>query len=173
VTLARPLHCVILGIDPGERSGVALMDCGELCWVDIATTQLDREQLTLEAGDVATVARLPLIIAAERWTPHGRWGPKQLQGMGAQWGKWLAAIEELPRMKPTVKIVRFTPQEWRSAIFGRRQQNHNRETWDRMTTAYAQAKWPEFTFDRDSSVAACIALVAAHSERVAKLPGVR
>lgn len=181
MSLYTPNRCVILAIDPGKVSGVAILRNGELwnCGITIddggvTDWRLGRLDWVRRAYWRARDWRLPLVIAAETWTRHGL-STAALIGLGAEWGEWKNGIKRFPRMKPTIKIVRYRPMAWRQAIFGKRLWTLTREQWDEKTIAYARGQWPSFAeeFDRDSAAAACIGLVASRDEKVGKLPGVR
>lgn len=121
------VDCVMLALDTAKNlSGSSLILSAPKCRGGIEIvhrceirTQTDREDAVAHLYAVSVQRELPPVIYAEEWSP-GRWGFKQILGMGAGWGMWLAAFERhacvFAKRMPEAPILRVLPQTWRSAL---------------------------------------------------------
>jgi len=109
-----PWPCVILAIDPGKDSGISLWLRGKL-----VAYGLDGEGPDMVAFAYATAEEtgLPLVVAIEDW-PGWQRGSRGRAGLNESVGVWKHRVAQLPRRRPTTKIVRISLQEWRRAIYG-------------------------------------------------------
>lgn len=112
-----PHPCVTLAIDPGKASGWAIFALGILTASGTAKTHAARCDAARLAMTAAKAATLPIVVVAEKWTPGGKFaGARTMAGLGAQWGLWLAALEELAI--PKRRVIRVHTQTWRAAVLG-------------------------------------------------------
>lgn len=96
-TLASPIPCVIIAVDPGRASGWAIFLEGRpVSWgvVDAADAQRVQRVL-LDACRLAQLRNVPLVLLGETWNAGGARGVAQWQGLGAAWGAWKYAAEHL------------------------------------------------------------------------------
>lgn len=162
-----PHVCFVLGIDPGETSGVALGFAGRLQWARTVTTYAERRAAFQSAFAAAFGADLPLVIVAEKWRRGGKWGFQQSVGLGAQWGKWLAALEEFETYaigrSRYPKLVRVFPDMWRGALLG----NARLRTEQAKAAALLRVRAELLgVSDHNAAEAACIALWGLHAGEV-------
>jgi hypothetical protein len=116
-----PWNCVILAVDPGQKSGVAIYRAGELVksgtnhdkplpyWCRIAaleTTGPDYDEI-------------PLIVVIESHVVHGRWSAKAMAGTAESTGVWKEYVSRLEGLKWKPKVLRLPVDEWRSGVFGK------------------------------------------------------
>lgn len=166
---ADPHTCVILAIDPGKASGWAIFVAGESGESGVARTRIDRRDACVLASDVAEVRKLPLVVVAEKWTPGGKFaGARTMAGLGAQWGLWLAAIEEAEI--PKARIIRVHTQTWRAATLGGGWGIKSDE-WDWRAKACVSRETGVLITDDNEADAICIGLWAIRAGEVgAKMP---
>ncbi len=158
----EPSAAVVLGLDPGESSGVALVVKGKVIESGVCSQASKRRWWVERAVQRAEVLDLPLVCAMETWTAHGRWGFKQALSLGAQAGRWL---QELENVRVDV-VVRVEPAEWRREVFGV-VVNKKKEVWKGMAKAYAAGLVKDPSMREDQAEAICIALWGSRSRRVA------
>jgi hypothetical protein len=169
-----PWRSVIVAVDPGERAGVSIWINGKL---------LSSCALGLTASFVAElvyhraeIERLPLVFVIEKHSPYGRkWTTATKEGMGRYVGRWLDAIEALPRRRPTTKVLRVYPQTWRAAIFGTGYKNFSTDDWKRMALARVNCDKCDGcrVTSADEAEAILIGRFACHWGEVGKLAGVK
>ena len=164
-----PARAVILAIDPGKRSGWCMRNpptlpahipsagAGTLPVYSGAATSIEGRELALSLAMADAVRfKLPLVVVAESWSRHGKWGHAQQAGTSAEWGKWLAAIEmvgvdELPKLGRASMyrgVVRVDSTAWHVALGGSRR--NPREVRLRMAMARSKCS------DPDEACARCI-----------------
>lgn len=119
----KALPAVILGVDPGERSGWSLWAAGRLTdygacspYDDPAHQRVVRVALT-EAADRGE----PLIMVTEAWGQRWRGLSGAASAMGARklWERSLAAQQRDVRAIPAPHVVRAHVATWRSSFGGR------------------------------------------------------
>jgi hypothetical protein len=109
-------HCLVLGIDPAQTSGWALLCQGKLVQSGSVVNAHLRSEVIRLAKHNEVLSGLSLVIVMEDWTAGGWPGHKQMFGMGAARGRWLEQIE-LAGI-PSRRVISVYPQTWRAAIFG-------------------------------------------------------
>lgn len=119
--------CVMLALDSAKKisgSSLIVTDLKKPGKIEIVhrceiRRQADRELAMRHLYAQARARHLPPVIYAETWSP-GRWGFKQILGMGEGWGMWKAAHENIAtvygEVLPEAPILRVLPQTWRSAF---------------------------------------------------------
>lgn len=150
-------------------------------------SQAERERYIESLLDTALELKLPPVVAAEAWDPprHRRvrlpggeitfaldqkWTYETILGIGEGWGRWSAEIEAaneyLAEEKlPAIIVVRFTPNEWRDALFGTRRAKDS-EALKATAERYFETVFG-YRASSDISEAGCIALCASTSSAVA------
>jgi hypothetical protein len=122
-----PWNSVILAIDPGKISGVAIYVNGaKLGSGIIPDNKDDIEQPVLwegydwtrQAGECAQINKIPLIVVIESHVIHGKWSAQAMAGTAESVGVWKHYIEQLPELKWKPKILRVPVDEWRKGIYG-------------------------------------------------------
>lgn len=122
-----PWECVILAIDPGADSGIAIYKNGILeasgkqpTYAALGTLQAwcqHARRLALRGWHIGA-KEIPLIVVIESHVIHGRWSASAMAGLAEHTGAWKACIAELPRMRWKVKVLRVPVDEWRKGIYG-------------------------------------------------------
>ena len=156
--------CVVLAIDPGKVSGWAVLARGVLTASGTARTHVDRRDAVSSATRTAHEASLPVIVVGEQWTPGGKFaGARTMAGLGAQWGLWQAAFEELA--VPKRRVLRVHTQTWRAAILGGGFGVKTAE-WDARAQRRASQTAGVHVDDDNEADAICIGLWAARAAKV-------
>lgn len=134
---------VILGIDPGDNAGAAVLDSmGTL----VKSGQVGKREASVRAEYVqlalhtAISQGADLYVCHETWTAGGRRAnPKMFMGLGANLGRWLEQVEIHLPFLPTSRRLRVAPQTWRAAhgVGGK-----DAEATSALTQAWAHARWP-------------------------------
>ena len=158
-------RAVILGIDPGQTSGVSLW-IGDECrgaW----TVVLASERRATIADAVAAGEGLPLVICGESWS--GGWSSERssartIAGLGAAWGRWQEAAEAAG-VRPS-QFIRVHTARWRSDVLGGRQAR-TAEHWKAAARAWCAAHEIEIDSD-DAAEAACIGWWATRVPQTAR-----
>ena len=156
----KPLDAVVLGVDPGATSGVAITVNGKILSSGSCTGQ-DYVPWVCRAEKLQVDLQRPLVVAMETWTPHGKWGFKQALSLGEQAGRWLGMIE---RVCIDALVVRVEPGEWRRALFGG-VLNRPTKVWKDLALMHALAATDSMCRE-DEAEAICMALWASRSNRV-------
>jgi len=163
----QPNSAIILAIDPGKRSGWCLSDSGARIRSGHAAAIGELRDVVVSAIGHAEAQPAPLVIVAERWSQHGRWTAAAQAGTSAQWGRWLAVIEEakaafviprIGRMDLIRPIVRVDSNVWYRALGG--------STRDKREERLAYAMRRSGTDDPDEACARCIAEWATFAPEV-------
>lgn len=121
----RPWPAVVLGADPAEKAGGAILVPREngphvVEAREILTTSRGLEAFIMHAVEVARAEGLPLVAALETWNSGGRLGIKTWLGLGAAAGAWkrvleLAAREDCGDVLTVSRSIVEVPQvRWRS-----------------------------------------------------------
>lgn len=115
------LPCVLLAIDPATTSGWALFLEGKpVSWGALAASDSNGiDAVLLQACELTSRTKLPLVVLGEDWGRGGVMGLAQWQGLGAGWGAWRYACDRA-RAKglPVVesRVMRVTQTTWRAAF---------------------------------------------------------
>jgi hypothetical protein len=144
----------VFAIDPGATSGFAVVRGDRVLGSGTAKCAADRRRILDTWGEE------PDIIVREDWTRGGKWGFKQVLGMGAAWGHWEEALE-LAGLRP-LRVKKVLPNEWRLPLLGRKRLT--REQWKREAIGYVDALGIDA--GSDESEAICIGLWATRSDAV-------
>lgn len=161
--LWKPLEAVILAVDPGRRSGVAVTAGDDLVLVDASLSTRETRRFACDtAEDEAFARQWPCIAVVETWTQHGKWSFRSALSLGEQAGRWLAEIEG----RSFVAVVRVEPNEWRRALFGGGP-NRKTEEWKDLAKQRVLGRFGERR-DHDAAEAICMAEWASRSRRVAE-----
>lgn len=170
------IEAVFLGIDPAKGvSGAVILvpnydDDGEFegtyervkMGVVVGDDQASRVEFIEEAIDEAKELKLPLVVAAENWTPGGdRMTFYTILGLGEGWGLWRAEL-----LKTDAIVVRFEPSEWRELAFTWKYPK-GREAVKNFAVKHIGKSWG-FEVSEDIAEAACIAEAATVSAKVEK-----
>lgn len=125
---ATPWRCVVLTIDPGERSGWSIWREGVLEAHGFAQHHFDRQAAVARAFGLASSHGLPLVVVGESWSARrfqaagGRLSTAALVGLGASWGRWLEQLDREPGQTlgrwHGPAIVRVEPPVWRAVTIG-------------------------------------------------------
>lgn len=126
---------------------------------DIIKTQALRKTYVELGMQGAQALNVPLLVVAEKWTPHGVWGFDTVLGMGEGWGWWSSLFHD--DLHPS-QIIRIEPNQWRNAIFGKRRPK-DREQLKALACQYVRARFHFETVD-DVAEAICIGLCGAQLE---------
>lgn len=111
-----PWRCVILSVDPGDDSGAAIHVCGKLVEWGLANTLGKIEACARKAYEIAERENLPLVVVIEEWSAHGRWSHRSKETLAGSVRDWKRAVADLPRRRPTTKILRVHLSRWRAAF---------------------------------------------------------
>jgi hypothetical protein len=168
---ATPHECVIAAIDPGATSGAALFVGGDYIESRTCTTHLERASFARLAIEIACDAELPLIVVAEKWSAHGKWGTAQAAGTAAQWGMWQAAFETAGTFKigrsTWPKFTRVLHATWVSRVLG-----CSTNVGGLILKAASVNRAQRLTgsaVDHNAADAVCIGIFASHAGEVAAL----
>lgn len=146
-TPRMPHNAVMLGVDPGQRAGWAVMYMGELvvhgCVRDTrkdAVAMRDRAvKYALDVAEGASIgqgAPVPVMVAIEKFGhgmgARGVFGSRTLAGIERNVGSWVDAA--IRAGIPRGRIVRVFPQTWRYAVLGRGNGSH--EQMAALATSY-------------------------------------
>lgn len=163
---------VVLAIDPGSKSGAAVMHGGQLIqsWALKLDDIEQRAAVVQTAIGTAIALNLPLMAILERWRGGGKWGTRAIAGTGASYGVWR---DELIRAGyPKSRITTVYPTEWRGRVFGFAAGRSSNE-WKRIAVEYVQARF-DVTLKADEAEAVCIALWGVDADKVLKrVPKIR
>jgi hypothetical protein len=184
------VQCAILGIDPGDEAGAALMVPGvggpSLVFsraVDTNTRQL--ESVLEDAVREARARGIPLMLYAEEWGAGGPLGIDQWLGLGEKIGAWRrAAILMCDTARPTIVpsrlMLRVGQSTWRSGMgldFGTRDAGgaftrHDAEGWKKEANKRVHELFGYLdSFDSNASEAVLIAYYGCRDERIeGKIP---
>ena len=162
---AVPWQCVVLAIDPDTLPGWAVHD-GSTWVAGEARTHDERLAAVDCATSLAEARGLPVVVVGERWA--GGWskggGITAIASLGAQWGRWEAALEG---RVPARRIIRVYSATWRARVIGGKCARPTEE-WKRIAVQIA-ASHLGYGVSPDASEAVCMALWARHAEPVGKL----
>ena len=176
--LPVPAKCVLIGIDPGESSGWAVL-CSDGLRIQyigsgcIEKTSVCADEVSYAVGIAAEAALdrgLHLVAMGETWTFGGpakeKVGVRALIGLGAAWERWRAPIAAVAHSN---KILRVNSRTWQAAML----KGSGARTSDALKSASmlaARSRYPQVTANSpDESDAACIATFGMHDPRVAEL----
>ena len=159
------MTCALLSIDPGAKSGACVLVPlnHSLVFHRVIRTAAQRRSCIEDAQRISCIHNLPLVACGEAWGVGGKWTPKQMIGLGAQWGRWEEALE----LAGVERVMRMQVHEWRGAIFGRGKRR-KREAWKRMAVAWASARYG-VTMTDDEAEAVCMGHAALDSAALKKL----
>jgi hypothetical protein len=110
-------RAVVLGIDPGASSGVALMDHYGVLALS-GTVKKRQHQLrtraVLSAYSLALEEKVDLVVVREMWQAGGRkMNPKTYAGMGRAWGQWFESLLVNAPLLPANRILNVYPATWK------------------------------------------------------------
>jgi hypothetical protein len=167
-----PWNCVILAIDPGQKSGVAIYSQGLRV---TSGTNHDKPvpYWVRIAGRVARAENIPLIVVIESHVVHGRWNAAGFAGTAESVGVWKEYIGKLEGLKWKPKVLRLPVDTWRKGIYGscRRPKhmfgNDGRAYWKWMAREAAQVE------DDDAAEAILIGEYACKWGKVGEQSGVK
>jgi hypothetical protein len=173
-----PNNCIVAGVDPGETSGFGVAQPSKhkpLSYVLSCRTHDERVAALRDAYLNAQSLELPLVIVGEMWSPHGKWGTKQVAGTNAEWGKWEVAIEVAGSFSVGThkskwpKVTRVLPDDWREPVLGAR--GLPTVIAKAMSIARVEHEKAEFTspMDHNAAEAGCIALWGRNATEVHRL----
>lgn len=168
VRLREPLNAVMLGIDPGERSGWAVVYGGRLVVFGTAKDRPeDRDLAVSSAQAVAEGGGVPLMVGIEKFGAGlgaGRFfGARTLAGIERRVGAWVDAVERAGVKRS--RIVRVLPQTWRWHVLGKGRGSH--EEMAAVTSSYVQRRFDLVTVPGEDECAAIgIACWMARAEEV-------
>lgn len=155
-----PAPCVVLGIDSAATSGWArgaprahrfALDASGTC-----RTACQRRDVVTAAIARAAEMRVPLVVVAEDWAPHGM-TPRTFGGLREAFGRWAEHLD-----LAALPVVRVMPNRWRGAL-GLRASGS--DAWKRAAQLAVRARFGiEATADQAEAV--CIAVYGAHSDEV-------
>jgi hypothetical protein len=153
VVVAVNNQCVLLAIDPGAVSGMSLWVNGQLTYSAQVGKAHERHEVVRNAVRLQHNHHLPLMVVREAWTGGGkRMGPKTIAGMGAAWGAWREHL--LLLQHPMGRVVKVTPQRWRSSVLGGPQRSTDK--WKSAAQAYVSARFGNTDCGPDEAEAICI-----------------
>ena len=168
-----PWHCVICAVDPGEHAGVSV-------WV---SGKLEHHAKITHPNDVIGMAwmiaehrHLPLVFVIEKHSPYGKWSHNTKEGMGRYVGRWLDAIEQLPKRRPTTKVLRVLPQTWRAKVFSGIGPHCTTARWKQLALLLAneyRTKGSPMIESPDEAESLLIGKFACYWPEVGKLPGIK
>lgn len=171
-------ECVILAVDPGEASGWAIWDRGDLVAHGPASMPIDRQMAVTRAVAIGD-GTAPLIVVAEKWNAimRGRGAPRlstdTLTGLGAHWGRWLEQLDmnggyTLGRSK-WPKIARVLPTTWQPLLLGKGR-SEDLKRWSMLRAADWARTWHlQPPADDNVADAICIGEWATKAPEVAAL----
>lgn len=160
--LDAPISAVVLGVDPGARSGWAILAPAGKLEAGEVRTKIDAP--IARALEVAAANELPLIVAMEKWTAGGWKSFASFGGLSAQAARWLEALRVAG--VPKKSVVRVTTQRWRARVIGGRQRPT--EAWKAAAIAAMRTRYEGIELGPDAAEAACIATWATRAGEVAK-----
>jgi hypothetical protein len=169
-----PWNCVILAIDPGRKSGVAIYRAGEL--VKSGTNYDKPVPYWCRMAALETTGpdydEIPLIVIIESHVVHGRWNAAGFAGTAESAGVWKEYVGRIGGLKWKPKVLRLPVDEWRKGIYGscRRPKhmfdNDGRQYWKWMAREAAQVE------DDDAAEAILIGEYACKWGKVGEQSGV-
>ena len=119
----RALPAVVLGVDPGERSGWSLWTAGRLTDYGACSPydSSDHQRVVRVALTEAADRGEPLVMATEDWGQRWRGlsGASSVMGARKLWERCLAAQQRDVRAIPAPHVVRVHVATWRAAFGGR------------------------------------------------------
>lgn len=115
------LPCVILAIDPAALSGWAIFLEGRpVTWGELAASNATGiDAVLLQACELASRTKLPLVVLGEEWGRGGPLGMSQWQGLGGAWTAWKHGCDRArDKGLPVVssRVMRVLQRTWRSAF---------------------------------------------------------
>ena len=160
----------VLGIDPGARSGWALLLDGQLVASGEATKTHVHEAVE-QARIYCDDERAHLVVVGERWAGRmrrDRGSVRTVSGLGAAWGRWEGAL--LAAGVPKRRIIRVATQRWRADVIGGRCARRTSE-WKRVAREWCARTFGGFGGDYgdDEADALCIAWWGSRSPKVEAL----
>lgn len=159
------IDVAILGIDPGEHAGAALVRDNRVVW---STSARPGDEARLVARALELPAGVRLFVFAEKWTSHGPFGGARTQrGLGRAWGRWEGAL--LGAKVPKARVTRVYPRTWQAAVVSGTQLK--RAMMEHLSERVAIAGGADPGLPPDAYAAACIALYGwrlTHRERLAR-----
>lgn len=147
--ISRPWPVAILALDPSKScSGAALLLPSHLLdvvvlpeerakptrehsvvWAhDVSGARREKRMLELIAGaqQYASLRGLPLVVVAEKWTGHGKFGGARTQrGLGEGFAEWRMALAVRGFHS---EIVRVVPSRWYAAVIGGKKRRDDKQT---------------------------------------------
>lgn len=183
-----PWPCVLLAIDPGKVSGVAIVLSrpGGMKLLQARVVDLHRDRGVEVAVENAVLASrehdLPLVLVLEDWGRGGPRGLAQWVGLGEARGPWrreflIRAGEEADLVKS--RVVLATQSRWRSRVVpetgateGEKWRPFTPEEWKAAAREAAQRHFLDaYVPPLDAAEAVCVAVYAARSDEVlSKIP---
>ena len=166
----KPNPCVILAIDPGEKSGAALMLLGKLIFSTAVKDSPEARAFVVKlAMDAAEGAGgLPVRVVIEKFGAgmgaHGHFGARTLAGIERRVGAWRESAQ-LAGVKLT-EIVRVYPQTWRSRVLGKG--SGSSESMKALARVYVAKRFDIESPSEDEAEAICIAVWATTAPEIAK-----
>lgn len=159
----RHHRCVLLAIDPGKDSGVAVFIKGQLMHSGNAKSAAERSMWVTTALEHCHKT-IPIAVVMEKWSyAGGKWGPRTMQGLAEHAGRWNEILDL--HSVPKSRRVRVFPATWRAAILGGPQRA--REEWHKAARDYVKLRYPTTEFDStDEAEAICIGEWGARADSV-------
>jgi len=164
-----PHQCVVLSVDPGERSGWAIflrgidIDSGEVSASSVRVIA----NIIFSAREIAHARNLPLVLVRER--PFG--GRMGMNSSGAS-RVWKAFWDSSGVVKS--RSVTVYPSTWRSKVLGRGWGNKPRDVVRPEEQRVAKMIAGMATVGADEAAAICLGRWATHAPEVLRvLPKVR
>lgn len=160
---------VILSVDSATVSGAALsvpelvgsrVRDYEVLQFGLVKTQADRRSWAQFAAEAAAEEKLPLLVAAERWSRHGL-SALAFESLCEHWGMWRAALEE---EAPGALVIRALPEVWRDAVFGK-QRARGRDDLKKQAVRYVELALGLPMLQEDVAEALCIRVWAGRAEQ--------
>lgn len=107
---------IVLGIDPGEIPGYAILENGEYITSGTAIDPIEKQNIVMLVRSISVSKHLPLLFIAENWPSpflpdRRRMSHESILGMGQNWGLWLQEIQKIPKQYRI--IDRIDTLEWR------------------------------------------------------------
>lgn len=118
---SNPANALVVGIDPGEVSGIGYSFEGDVIQFSTVEKAEHRQEIVVSLFEQASDLNLPIVVVMEKWTAGGKaMNPEMLTGLGQQAGRWLQCFEQAHALFSDQLVVyhRVYPQTWRAAIFG-------------------------------------------------------
>lgn len=148
----------IIAIDPGERSGFAILDPSGMwvAWGCSTDSRNSRDPIVRSAGDCVAVV--------ETWTLQGPWNRSAVLGLAESAGRWIDTFREFG-----IEVVRVLPQSWKGSVLAGNPVGRKRGDAKRLSRERASRAVGRPVEDDNAADAICIALWAQHAREVAEL----